>query len=597
MSELDLAGRVRSVLRARAEPLGLAVSLGTAVVSLSIYLMTPISWIPGADGLYSWAYARSLAFDGDIDFKNDYALCGDPFRIGVDRGTGHPDNIFYFGPAAVWVPVLGLLRLVLTGLPSRASCGPPFSTLTLGLSPLMAGITAYLCYRLARRWFSDGLSALAVALCVVGGPVARLATALPSYSHTTDALFVAALLVLTARALEGPPARHWTWVAAVLAVCIWQRLSNVLFAVIPIVAVLSRAKRAREVLGGFVAAGVGTIAGLVVYGAVYQYLYGSPFTFTHGRYFLQLVHPHPLLLSFDETQGLFYLYPVVWIAVLGLFPALRDRAARWVVVPLAAIGLAELYLSSAALDWAPARRLANLTPLWVVSVCFALRSGAARLRWGPRSRSAAGVLLAFPFCAASLGDAWGSSRPGQGTTITADVTNRLGRLGALPAEIVFSLRYHLPRDRFREASSPSWYTRDFRSLCWHRRDLPFADPRVARLSEGLSPVAGGMRPTGVRARLVFAAQWPFVTHAVVRAFGQGTLRVGEGRAWGEPLWFGEAQPLPARPGELVFTVPPGEVSSGIHEIVLDFAGADPRTVTVVSFAFDDRAPRRPAFER
>src|ERR1700749_3368245 len=106
-SRARLSSRIRDALRSlaprlRDERWGLGVTLGTLVASLCIYAVTPISWTPGADGFYSWIYARSLAFDGDIDFKNDYALCGDPFRIGGDRGTGHPDNIFYFGPAVVW---------------------------------------------------------------------------------------------------------------------------------------------------------------------------------------------------------------------------------------------------------------------------------------------------------------------------------------------------------------------------------------------------------------------------------------------------------------------------------------------------------------
>ena len=41
-----------------------------------------------SDGYYSWLFARSLAFDFDIDLTNDYALCGDPFRLGVDEACG-----------------------------------------------------------------------------------------------------------------------------------------------------------------------------------------------------------------------------------------------------------------------------------------------------------------------------------------------------------------------------------------------------------------------------------------------------------------------------------------------------------------------------
>jgi hypothetical protein len=606
-----LVPRIQGALRSlaqhlRAERWGLGVTLVTLVASLWIYAVTPMSWTPGADGFYSWTYARSLAFDGDIDFKNDYALCGDPFRIGVDRGTGHPDNIFYFGPAVVWTPVLWILRLGLRGLPPSATCGRPFSTITLGLSPVMAALTAYLCYRLARRHFSDGVAALAVALVVVGGPVLRLATCLPSYSHTADALFVSALLVLTARAVESPSQRRrWAWVALSLSACVWQRLSNAAFAVVPLVALVIPAhalsSRWRELVVPVAAVGAGTLAGLGVYGIVYRYLYGSPFVFTHGRYFLQLAHAHPFLLLFDEAQGLFYCTPSIWLAVLGLVPALRDRPARRLVAPLFAIAILEIYLSSAALDWAPSRRLANLAPLWVLATCFTLRAFAARVPWRSRGLSVAGMVLASPFCVASLGDAWGASRglvPGS-TNVVGVMNGTLGTLGALPAEIVFSLRYRLPRDRFSEATAPVWYARDFRSLAWIRRDLPFTDARIARLAEGFSPAAGGARPIGPRARLVFAAQWPFATHIKVRAGGsEGVrLRIGEGRAWGEPRWFGAAQALPATPGDVTFAVPPGEFSSGIHEIVFDFSGDELRAATVVSLSLDDRAPRPPAFQR
>ena len=610
-----LISRIRGSLRSFAARLGperwgVTVTLVTLVASLWIYAVTPASWSPGSDGFYSWSYARSLAFDGDINFKNDYTLCGDPFRIGVDRGTGHPDNIFYFGPAVVWTPVLRILRLVLPRLPPSATCGPPFSTITLGLSPVMAALTAYLCYRLARRYFSDGVAALAVALIVMGGSVFRLATNLPSYSHTADALFASLLLVLTLRAVESPAERRrWIWVALSLAACIWQRLSNATFAAVPLVAVLSSSSsplalssRRREIVVAAVAASAGTLAGVGVYGLVYRYLYGSPFVFTHGRYFLQLAHPHPFLLLFDEKQGLFYLTPSIWLAVFGLVPALRDRSTRTLVATLLVIALVEIYLSSSALDWAPSRRLANLAPLWVLAACFTLRAVAARLSWRPRVVTAAGIVaLAMTICAASLGDAWGAPRglvPGSSTAVGV-LNGALGILGALPAEIVFSLRYHLPRDRFREASQPIWYARDFRSLGWIWRDIPFFDARIARLTRGFAPAPGGARPLGSRAAVVFAAQWPFATHARVRAWGgKGvSLRIGEGRAWGEPRWFGAAQALPESPGELTFLLPPDEFSSGIHEIVFEFSGDDLGSTTVMNLSLDDRAKRPPAFQR
>jgi hypothetical protein len=77
----------------------LAVVFLPLVVYAVVYFLDGSSFRPSGDGFYSWIFARSLSFDFDVEFTNDYALCGDPFRVGVDRGQGHPDNPFYAGPA------------------------------------------------------------------------------------------------------------------------------------------------------------------------------------------------------------------------------------------------------------------------------------------------------------------------------------------------------------------------------------------------------------------------------------------------------------------------------------------------------------------
>ena len=62
------------------------------------------------DGYYSWIFVRSIAFDGDVHFANDYAVCGDPWHLGIEEGGHRPANPFYFGPAIFLSPVLFILR-------------------------------------------------------------------------------------------------------------------------------------------------------------------------------------------------------------------------------------------------------------------------------------------------------------------------------------------------------------------------------------------------------------------------------------------------------------------------------------------------------
>src|SRR5580700_4147555 len=77
----------------------LAAALLYLVVSLFLYATNPEAQRPSSDGHYGWIYARSLAYDGDLDFANDYELCGDPWTMGWTTPTHHRANVFYIGPA------------------------------------------------------------------------------------------------------------------------------------------------------------------------------------------------------------------------------------------------------------------------------------------------------------------------------------------------------------------------------------------------------------------------------------------------------------------------------------------------------------------
>jgi hypothetical protein len=90
--------------------LGATLCAAILAVYTGLYLTRGVRDPGPADGHYSFFYARSLAFDGDLDFRNDYAVCGDPYAQGIDRGTGRIDNPGYPGPAIVWVPLLTSAR-------------------------------------------------------------------------------------------------------------------------------------------------------------------------------------------------------------------------------------------------------------------------------------------------------------------------------------------------------------------------------------------------------------------------------------------------------------------------------------------------------
>src|SRR5271168_2012406 len=100
----------RALRSVHASRWGVLVTLVSYALFLWMFTTGPYARNAGSDGYYTWLFARSITYDHDIDFTNDYALCGDPQGKNILRGTRHPDNPFYIGPSVDWVPVLAVLR-------------------------------------------------------------------------------------------------------------------------------------------------------------------------------------------------------------------------------------------------------------------------------------------------------------------------------------------------------------------------------------------------------------------------------------------------------------------------------------------------------
>ena len=57
-----------------------------------------------ADAGSYFVYLRSLAFDHDLDFANDWALLGHPLSASSRTATGRLSNSQTVGPALLWSP-------------------------------------------------------------------------------------------------------------------------------------------------------------------------------------------------------------------------------------------------------------------------------------------------------------------------------------------------------------------------------------------------------------------------------------------------------------------------------------------------------------
>jgi hypothetical protein len=611
---------------------GLLVTLLALCVQLVICARDPWARTPQGDGFYAWMFVRSIVYDGDIDFKNDYALCGDPFRVGVDRGTGHPNNNFSFGHAIFWIPALEITR-VLVPVPSdapkdiRLSCKGPRVSIVLYSSPIVGALTIFLAYLIARRFARDGAAALAAGLVGIAGTNLAYAGWMVSYSHIYASFAVTLLTWSTLRASEKTLAidpknslAPWVLVAFAMALSILQRSTAIVFVVIPVAVAAHLFFRGAFDRKRFVAV-LAILAGGVVVGSlpallVNRYLFGSPWALPQGRYFLFPAHAHPWLVLFAPRGGLFYSAPTAWLGVFGIVMALRDPSRRIFFLAMTVAAAFEIFIASSALDWHEswgfgARRLTTLTPILVAGAAIVLER---QRRWLVRRASRARSLLGAGILAGATLFAFGIVDGSAHNVIVPDsghsqadfygagdrwfwelMDRNIGDLAILPAEIAFQLRYDLPMNAFRDATEPFAYARMQRGDLHFTADrFPLDDARMLTISNGLESTKGALHMTSSRARIVFAAEWPFATayEVTTRGLRENHLRIGVGHAFGRVTWLERSEKPSANFGERKthWAIPEGEFDSGINEIVID-GGSD---VDISSFVILDEKIYPPA---
>ena len=175
--------------------------------------MTAHVWFPkppgrviDGDALSYYAWLRSLAFDDDIDFSNDYRLLTNdfaedsaeltPLETGFVPNKSPPGSAMLSAPLFLAVgAVIALLNLIGAQI--------PFDGLALAfkISAGVAGIAyatawVWLCYDLARRIYPAASAFWATITLWLGGSLLYYSLVSPTYSHATS-LFAVALFYHT----------------------------------------------------------------------------------------------------------------------------------------------------------------------------------------------------------------------------------------------------------------------------------------------------------------------------------------------------------------------------------------------------------------
>ncbi len=598
----------------RRERVGLA---GIALVLAVSYWASPMDPLHG-DGFYTYIWARSLAYDFDLDLTNDYAICGDHWQMGrpAEPGLG-PRNQWNPGPAVVWTPMIWLGRLVhpMAGESRYAQgCDGPISDFALFGTVIMAFLAVWLTHRMARRHFGAGPAMLAAAAVAFATPLTYYGTWMASYGHGPAAFGAALFLERWDGTRERTSAGRWALLGALLGLAMLMRPQSAILVIAPfyewLVSARKEASASPRALAKHVGKGVLFVVAIVVVFwpqlHAWKVAYGTYFAMPQGPHYMRWSEPSLDGALFASTGGLLVWTPFLYVAFAGFVPAIRSRPHRVVATLLAIIFLLTLYVNASVWDyWGSVgfsnRRFTSMAPIFGFGFAAAFAAIGRFAQRRPQVFAAAtGVttlaLFAIWTYAGMTGVATGRlatwrEQPmveaWQGTYREASkgVWEAVGNPMAWPASLPFALRWRVHPRHYDAMRGMTLFYAEYQDRAPRRNEnvARFADSSLHELYAvegfGEPEVRDGRRglPTEGDARLLipfFIEDFEAIELLWAGAEGSSVTVVWDGEEVGRATFDGGWQTDR-------FTIPASLRHPGVTEIVLESdAGFALRSLTV-----------------
>ncbi len=399
----DEAEGVRATMVARVGKRSILLERGV-ILLIGLYLLTlPLMThdIRAADEIEYFSYLHSLAFDGDLNFLNEYQYFFDRApekytRSGFKKTfidtvtpTGLRPNFGPIGTAVLWAPFymgghLAALIGAAAGLPVVADgyAKPYLWAITLG-SALYALGGLLLSYALCRTLVGQAAAFWATLSIWLGTPVIFYSHLAPGYSHAASLFAVALFLFLWNRWRDDLTVRRAIGLGIVGGLIAMIREQDALFLAVPAlyaglgVIGLLRAGAWRAAIRPIVTVGVVGIAAIITYLpqlVTYQMLNGVPRPNKDVSDKLNIVSPFFWPVMTDPAHALPYWSPIVLVALAGA--ALLIRRNPRLGLALIVGFLLTWYINGAIKTWTTAgsfgaRRFLNCTPIFVVGLAYA----------------------------------------------------------------------------------------------------------------------------------------------------------------------------------------------------------------------------------
>ncbi len=400
------------------------VTRGTLALAALFLLSLPAvtARIYASDEVQYFSYLRSLWFDRDLSFENEYQHFYD---AGITRNPGFHEtflertteagkriNFATIGCALMWAPfyAAGDVAARLTGAPVDGYSRPYVTS--VAYASALYGFLALLVSIAALKRAGGGESALAAmgpaaALAVwLGTPLLFYMYVAPPMSHATSAFAVAVFVYAWIRVRDRWTPGGLAVLGALAALMAMVREQDAFFVVGPALDFAAWWLRAdgasrRRALRGLAAA-AGTFAVCYLPQALaYESLNGhlGPTRLVARK--MTWTAPHAAEVLFSGRHGFFLWTPLAAAAIVALLlvPATARGLARRTAFTAALLAMVafQVYVAGSVESWTVAgafgqRRFIGLTVLLVIGVAAGL---AAAGRWGRRAWTAALVLAVW----------------------------------------------------------------------------------------------------------------------------------------------------------------------------------------------------------
>ncbi|NTV99703.1 MAG: hypothetical protein HGA19_00180 [Oscillochloris sp.] len=381
-------------------------TLGPWIIVGVFLLLLPIS-VPRvalSDEVQYYAYLRSVYFDHDLDFRNEYthfAEEGQRFNdkavanallredaVNPNPHTGLLRNVAPVGSAILWSPGFMLADLGVTIANASGATIPrdgysrPYVMAACFMSAFYCLIGLLLTYRLARRYTSDFAATLATLTVFLASPLVFYTYIAMPWSHANG--FFLFTLFLTVW-LRGQKTKRgigaWLLLGLIAGLMVMTREQLGLLLIVPAIEALGQYQallrqsnwpRAGQLFLRHIAFVGVLILTIIPQLLTYQILNGRPTPSSTVAGKLNWASPHFFDTLLDPAHGAFLWSPVLALGLLGLFwLAHRDRALAGMLL---AAFLAQTYINGAfGTTWHLSgsfgfRRLIECTPIMVIGL-------------------------------------------------------------------------------------------------------------------------------------------------------------------------------------------------------------------------------------